>query len=87
RDEGPLVARPGSAFLCPQRPAAVPGFVRVQGSRAGVQAFRAQFLKLRGRIACDETHPRSAGRPEADIAVLELIAGELDRSFPLEGMR
>lgn len=60
------------------------------GFRDPVPAYKhsaAQFLKLRGRIACDETHPRSAGRPEADIAVLELIAGELDRSFPLEGAR
>jgi len=60
------------------------------GFRDPVPAYKhsaAQFLKLRGRIACDETHPRSAGRPEADIAVLKLIAGELDRSFPLEGAR
>lgn len=44
----------------------------------------AQFLKLRGRIRCSETHPRSAGRPDSDVAVLELIAGELDREYPLE---
>jgi dihydrodipicolinate synthase/N-acetylneuraminate lyase len=44
----------------------------------------AQFLKMRGRIACSNTHPRSAGRPESDLKVLELIAEDLDRSFPLE---
>eukprot|EP00913_Durusdinium_trenchii_P023361 g21939.t1 len=30
----------------------------------------AQFLKLRGWIACDETHQRNARRPESDIDVL-----------------
>jgi dihydrodipicolinate synthase/N-acetylneuraminate lyase len=30
----------------------------------------AQFLKLRGWIACDEPHPRGQRRPESDIAVL-----------------
>lgn len=44
----------------------------------------AQFLKIRGRIGCPETHPRSASRPDSDVAVLELIAADLDRDFPLE---
>ncbi|MFK7790276.1 MAG: dihydrodipicolinate synthase family protein, partial [Phycisphaeraceae bacterium] len=30
----------------------------------------AQFLKLRGWIGCDETHPDSAKRPDSDRAVL-----------------
>ena len=30
----------------------------------------AQFLKLRGWIGCDDTHPRNAKRPESDIEVL-----------------
>jgi dihydrodipicolinate synthase/N-acetylneuraminate lyase len=30
----------------------------------------AQFLKLRGWIDCDDTHPRNAKRPESDIEVL-----------------
>jgi dihydrodipicolinate synthase/N-acetylneuraminate lyase len=30
----------------------------------------AQFLKLRGWIGCDQTHPRAASRPASDIEVL-----------------
>ncbi len=33
----------------------------------------AQFLKLRGWLACDATHPQSPSRPESDRAVLEEI--------------
>ena len=44
----------------------------------------AQFLKMRGRISCSNTHPRSAGRPESDLQVLELISETLNESFPLE---
>lgn len=44
----------------------------------------AQFLKLRGRIHCSDTHPRSVGRPGSDLEVLALIANDLDQSFPLE---
>jgi len=33
----------------------------------------AQFLKLRGWIACDGTHPRSPRRPAADVEVLQGI--------------
>jgi hypothetical protein len=36
----------------------------------------AQFLKLRGWIDCDDTHPQSPRRPESDRAIL---AGILER--------
>ncbi len=45
--------------------------------RAPVPAYKhsaAMFLKLRGWIACDDTHPRSATRPESDRDVLQGIA-------------
>jgi hypothetical protein len=32
------------------------------------------FLKLRGWIGCDATHPRSPTRPDSDRAVLQGIA-------------
>lgn len=37
----------------------------------------AQFLKLRGWIKCDETHPASPRRPGSDVPVLEDIARRL----------
>lgn len=37
----------------------------------------AQFLKLRGWIGCDDTHPKSAKRPESDVAVLRDIVERL----------
>jgi dihydrodipicolinate synthase/N-acetylneuraminate lyase len=45
--------------------------------RAPVPAYKhsaAMFLKLRGWIGCDATHPRSATRPDSDRAVLKGIA-------------
>jgi dihydrodipicolinate synthase/N-acetylneuraminate lyase len=45
--------------------------------RAPVPAYKhsaAQFLKLRGWIGCDHTHPRSPQRPESDRAILADIA-------------
>ncbi|MBN9523186.1 dihydrodipicolinate synthase family protein [bacterium] len=45
--------------------------------RSPVPAYKhsaAMFLKLRGWIACDDTHPRSATRPESDREVLKGIA-------------
>lgn len=35
------------------------------------------FLKLRGWIGCDDTHPHSATRPESDRAILRDIAERL----------
>lgn len=48
--------------------------------RPPVPAYKhsaAQFLKLRGWIASDQTHRDSPRRPESDIAILRDIAGRL----------
>lgn len=48
--------------------------------RPPVPAYKhsaAQFLKLRGWIATNRTHPNSPARPESDIAILEDIAKRL----------
>ena len=36
------------------------------------------FLKLRGLISCDESHPQSPRRPDSDRSVLQTIASSLD---------
>jgi hypothetical protein len=41
----------------------------------------AQFLKLRGWIACDDTHPGSPARPASDLPILQ---GILDRLAEFE---
>jgi dihydrodipicolinate synthase/N-acetylneuraminate lyase len=49
--------------------------------REPVPAYKhsaAMFLKLRGWIECDDTHPRSPNRPGSDRAILELIATQLE---------
>ena len=49
--------------------------------RPPVPAYKhsaAMFLKLRGWISCDQTHPRSAQRPESDRPVLREIARLLE---------
>jgi dihydrodipicolinate synthase/N-acetylneuraminate lyase len=49
--------------------------------RPPVPAYKhsaAQFLKLRGLIPCDRTHPRSPQRPDTDLAVLDDIRRRLD---------
>lgn len=38
----------------------------------------AQFLKLRGWISCDNTHPQSPSRPPADIEILGKILSQLE---------
>lgn len=48
--------------------------------RPPVPAYKhsaAQFLKLRGWIGCDQTHPQSPRRPQSDIAILSDIAERL----------
>jgi dihydrodipicolinate synthase/N-acetylneuraminate lyase len=48
--------------------------------RPPVPAYKhsaAQFLKLRGWIACDTPHPKGDRRPESDVAVLRDIADRL----------
>lgn len=50
--------------------------------RAPAPAYKhsaAMFLKLRGMISTNHTHPESPCRPEADIDVLQTIASDLDR--------
>lgn len=37
----------------------------------------AQFLKLRGWIQCDDTHPQSPARPASDIPILQSILNQL----------
>lgn len=49
--------------------------------RPPVPAYKhsaAQFLKLRGWIASDRTHPRSPVRPDSDLELLRDIAGRLN---------
>jgi len=52
--------------------------------RSPVPAYKhsaAQFLKLRGRIATDRSHPRSPRRSESDVELLQEIAGRLERTI------
>ncbi len=54
--------------------------------RSPVPAYKhsaAQFLKLRGWIACDNTHPLSPSRPASDIPILQNILDQLS-AFPLD---
>lgn len=49
--------------------------------RPPVPAYKhnaAQFLQLRGRIACNAPHPDALSRPESDIAILSDISVRLD---------
>lgn len=51
--------------------------------RAPVPAYKhsaAQFLKLRGWLSSDSTHPASPGRPAGDIAVLKDILERLNKT-------
>ena len=50
--------------------------------RAPVPAYKhsaAMFLKLRGWIDCDDTHPQSPTRPDSDRAILAEIVKQLDQ--------
>jgi hypothetical protein len=52
--------------------------------RAPVPACKhsaAQFLKLRGLIGTDRPHPRSAVRPQTDVAILSDIVDRLDATL------
>jgi dihydrodipicolinate synthase/N-acetylneuraminate lyase len=49
--------------------------------RPPVPAYKhsaAQFLKLRGWIGCDRTHPRSPRRPESDVEILRPILERME---------
>ena len=52
--------------------------------RSPVPAYKhsaAMFLKLRGHIDCDHTHPQSPKRPDSDLNILKSIA----ERFPFSG--
>lgn len=54
--------------------------------RAPVPAYKhsaAQFLKLRGWVQCDHTHPQSPRRPETDIPILQAILEQLESLIEL----
>ncbi|MEO6053739.1 MAG: dihydrodipicolinate synthase family protein [Chthoniobacterales bacterium] len=49
--------------------------------RPPVPAYKhnaAQFLKLRGLLSCDDTHPKATPRPQSDVAILANIQERLD---------
>ena len=46
------------------------GFFAFRGPVPAYKHNAAQFLKLRGWIGCDDTHPDSAKRPDSDRAIL-----------------
>ena len=49
--------------------------------RAPVPAYKhsaAMFLKLRGWIGCDDTHPKSGTRPDSDREILAEIVKQLE---------
>jgi dihydrodipicolinate synthase/N-acetylneuraminate lyase len=53
--------------------------------RSPVPAYKhtaAQFLKLRGWIVCDDTHPNSPKRPDTDIPILQNVLRDLSRFSP-----
>ena len=55
--------------------------------RAPVPAYKhsaAMFLRLRGWIGCNATHPLSPTRPESDREILKAIAAQLDVLAPNE---
>jgi dihydrodipicolinate synthase/N-acetylneuraminate lyase len=51
------------------------GFFAFRGPVPAYKHSAAMFLKLRGWLACDDTHPRSPTRPDSDRAVLDGILG------------
>ena len=57
------------------------GFLAFRDPVPAYKHSAAQFLKLRGWIECDATHPRSPKRPESDRELLKQIADRLE-AFP-----
>lgn len=53
------------------------GFFAFRNPVPAYKHSAAQFLKIRGWIASNLTHPRSPQRPESDIAILEELAARL----------
>jgi dihydrodipicolinate synthase/N-acetylneuraminate lyase len=54
------------------------GFFAFRNPVPAYKHTAAQFFKLRGWIKCDDTHPRSATRPESDIAILRDLVERLE---------
>ena len=53
------------------------GFFAFRSPGPGYKHTAAQFLKLRGWLATNRTHPDSPKRPETDIPILEELASRL----------
>jgi dihydrodipicolinate synthase/N-acetylneuraminate lyase len=53
------------------------GFFAFRNPVPAYKHTAAQFLKLRGWIACDDTHPQSPTRPASDIPILQNILEQL----------
>jgi hypothetical protein len=53
------------------------GFFAFRNPVPAYKHSAAMFLKLRGWIGCDRTHPQSPTRPDSDRAVLKGIAEHL----------
>lgn len=54
------------------------GFFAFRSPSPGYKHSAAQFLKLRGWIQSDRTHPMSPARPESDVAVLREMAHRMN---------
>jgi hypothetical protein len=54
------------------------GFFAFRNPVPAYKHTAAQFLKLRGWIKCDHTHPQSPSRPESDIEILQKILEQLE---------
>lgn len=58
------------------------GFFAFRNPVPAYKHTAAQFLKLRGWISCDDTHPQSPKRPSTDIPILQNILTQLSVFIP-----
>lgn len=58
------------------------GFIAFRDPVPAYKHTAAQFLKLRGWLACDDTHPQSPTRPASDIPILQNILAQLSTFHP-----
>ena len=58
------------------------GFFAFRNPGPGYKHTAAQFMKLRGWIDCDDTHPQSQKRPASDVAVLQEVLDRLLANQP-----
>ena len=58
------------------------GFLAFRDPVPAYKHSAAMFLKLRGWIGCDATHPKSAVRPTSERVLLESIARQLGLTLP-----